>query len=150
MDFFFFKNLSRKSRWTPCFSLECEKKTVLKILNICKNSVFIFFQAQSTTKIPRLANKDSSDSKKGDLAPTDPDPDVQYKNFLIKDLKAEDFEMETPVAAYFTLIVGSTVCFCVCFIFCCRIKNQKKRGRKRNLASDAGDAGDYLVNGLYL
>jgi len=107
-------------------------------------------KAQSTTKIPRLTNKDASDSKKGDLAPTDPDPDVQYKNFLIKDLKAEDFEMETPVAAYFTLIVGSTVCFCVCFIFCCRIKNQKKRGRKRNLASDAGDAGDYLVNGLYL
>ena len=70
--------------------------------------------------------------------------------WLIKDLKAEDFKMETPVAAYFTLIVGSTVCFCVCFIFCCRIKNQKKRGRKRNLASDAGDAGDYLVNGLYL
>ena len=123
MDFFFFKNLSRKSRWTPCFSLECEKKTVLKILNICKNSVFIFFQAQSTTKIPRLTNKDSSDSKKGDLAPTDPDPDVQYKNFLIKDLKAEDFEMETPVAAYFTLIVGSTVCFLCLFYFL--LSNQK-------------------------
>ena len=109
-----------------------------------------FFQAQSTTKIPRLTNKDSSDSKKGDLAPSDPDPDLLYQKFLLKDLKPEDFVMEAPVAAYFILIVGATVSFCVCFIFCCRIKNQKKRGRKRNQASDASGDGDYLVNGLYL
>ena len=110
---------------------------------------FPFQQEKATTKVPRIINPDSSGAKKGDLAPTDPDPDVEYQKFLIKDLKPEDYIMETPLAAYFTLIVGSTICFCVCFVFCCRIKNQKKRGRKRNLASDAGD-GDYLVNGLYL
>lgn len=88
-------------------------------------------------------------------------------NFLVKDLKDEDFLMETPVAAYFTLIMGSLkanclndtclkyfisgsiIGFCVCFLVCCRVRTQKRRGRKRNLASDAGD-GDYLVNGLYL
>ena len=87
--------------------------------------------------------------------------------FLVKDLKDEDFLMETPVAAYFTLIMGSLkanclndtclkyfisgsiIGFCVCFMVCCRMKTQKKRSRKRNTASDVGD-GDYLVNGMYL
>ena len=44
---------------------------------------------------------------------------------------------------------GSVIGFCVCFLVCCRMKTQKKRGRKRNTASDVGD-GDYLVNGMYL
>lgn len=92
---------------------------------------------------------ENSDAKKGDLAPTEANPDLEYQNFLLKDLKPADFQMETPIAAYFTLIFGSSVCFCVCFVFCCRVKNQKRRGRKRNVASDSGD-GDYLVNGMYL
>ena len=47
------------------------------------------------------------------------------------------------------LFLGSVIGFCVCFLVCCRMKTQKKRGRKRNTASDVGD-GDYLVNGMYL
>ena len=103
----------------------------------------------STTKIPRLSKGDNSAPKKGELAPTEANLEKDYENFLLKDLKPSNFQMETPLAAYFTLIFGSSVCFCVCFLFCCRVKNQKRRGRKRNLASDAGD-GDYLVNGMYL
>ena len=59
-----------------------------------------------TTKIPRV-NKDQSETKKGELAPQEADPDRDIMTFLVKDLKDEDFLMETPVAAYFTLILGT-------------------------------------------
>ena len=104
----------------------------------------------STTRAPRITDSGGSDSKKGDLAPTEHDPDLEIQNFLLKDLTSKDFVMETPVAAYFTLILGSIIGFLVCFIVCCRVKHQKRRGRKRNVASDDAGDGDYLVNGLYL
>ena len=59
----------------------------------------------STTKKPRIIQTDSG-TKKGELAPQDPDPDQEIMKFLVKDLKDEDFIMETPLAAYFTLITG--------------------------------------------
>ena len=59
-----------------------------------------------TTKIPRVS-KDQSETKKGELAPQEADPDRDIMTFLVKDLKDEDFLMETPVAAYFTLILGT-------------------------------------------
>ena len=52
-------------------------------------------------------------SRKGELAPQDPDVDLEYQNFLLKDLKPEDFVMETPLAAYFTLVIGKMM-----FRFC--------------------------------
>ena len=59
-----------------------------------------------TTKIPRVS-KGQSETKKGELAPQEADPDRDIMTFLVKDLKDEDFLMETPVAAYFTLILGT-------------------------------------------
>jgi hypothetical protein len=59
-----------------------------------------------TTKIPRIINPSSDGPKKGDKAPSDPDPDQVMQNFLLKDLKPEDFVMETPTAAFFTLFIG--------------------------------------------
>ena len=58
-----------------------------------------------TTKIPRVSKV--SETKKGELAPQEADPDRDIMTFLVKDLKDEDFLMETPVAAYFTLILGT-------------------------------------------
>ena len=66
-----------------------------------------------TTKIPRVS-KDQSETKKGELAPQEADPDRDIMTFLVKDLKDEDFLMETPVAAYFTLILGTKIS-CVIF-----------------------------------
>ena len=109
-------------------------------------------QVSNTTKIPRIVTQKGSESlsRKGELAPTEANMDLKYQEYLLKDLQPSDFQMETPLAAYFVLIFGSTVGFCVCFLICCRLRNQKRRGRKRNLASDAAGDGDYLVNGLYL
>ena len=59
-----------------------------------------------TTKIPRIKSDSGGQSKKGELAPQDPEPDLETQKLLLKDLKPEDFVMETPLAAYFTLIVG--------------------------------------------
>ena len=65
--------------------------------------------SKSTTKIPRFSKNSSGGeegSRKGELAPQDPDTDLEYQKFLLKDLKPEDFVMETPLAAYFTLFFG--------------------------------------------
>ena len=64
-------------------------------------------QNTQTTKIPRINKDQSTNSKKGELAPQESDPDRDVMTFLVKDLKDEDFFMETPVAAYFTLIMGN-------------------------------------------
>jgi hypothetical protein len=56
--------------------------------------------------------------------------------------------METPSAAIFTLVVGMILTVLVAVVIACRIRVMRRRGRKRNLASDAD--GDYLVNGMYL
>ena len=60
-----------------------------------------------TTKIPRVNKGQKSEMEKGEFAPQEADPDRDIMTFLVKDLKDEDFLMETPVAAYFTLILGT-------------------------------------------
>lgn len=68
----------------------------------------------ATTKIPRVISGNTEKvSRKGELAPQDPDVDLEYQNFLLKDLKPEDFVMETPLAAYFTLVIGKLFSYCM-------------------------------------
>ena len=62
-------------------------------------------------------------SRKGELAPQDPDVDLEYQNFLLKDLKPEDFVMETPLAAYFTLVIGKLCLDSVMEKDYCHLKN---------------------------
>ncbi len=57
--------------------------------------------------------------------------------------------METPSAAIFTLVVGCALTALLSVGLACKLRQLRRPGRKRNLASDAGD-GDYLVNGMYL
>lgn len=70
------------------------------------------------------------------------------KDTILKDLKDADFVMETPSAAIFTLVVGVSLSLVTCLALFCRCRSLRRKGRKRNLASDAD--GDYLVNGMYL
>ncbi|XP_059095599.1 uncharacterized protein LOC131890293 [Tigriopus californicus] len=71
-----------------------------------------------------------------------------FKAILIEDLKDEDFIMETPAAAMFTLVVGVILSGFLAVILVCRVRTLRRRGRKRNVSADAD--GDYLVNGMYL
>ena len=41
-----------------------------------------------------------------------------------------------------------TVTILLAVVIACRVRVMRRRGRKRNLSSDAD--GDYLVNGMYL
>ena len=41
-----------------------------------------------------------------------------------------------------------TVTILLAVVIACRVRVMRRRGRKRNLASDSD--GDYLVNGMYL
>lgn len=84
------------------------------------------------------------------LPPTKPDHLIkqEFKTILIEDLKDEDFIMETPAAAVFTLVVGVILSALLAILLVCRVRTLRRRGRKRNVSADAD--GDYLVNGMYL
>ena len=56
--------------------------------------------------------------------------------------------METPSAAIFTLVVGLMLTSLLAVGLICKMRQLRRPGRKRNLASDADQ--DYLVNGMYL
>ena len=43
---------------------------------------------------------------------------------------------------------GMTLTILLAVVIACRVRVMRRRGRKRNLASDSD--GDYLVNGMYL
>ncbi len=59
------------------------------------------------TKAPRV-NPDAGKyaGRKGEKAPQSEDSEKVLQSFLLKDLKPEDFEMETASAAIFTLVIG--------------------------------------------
>lgn len=104
----------------------------------------------TSTKRPKTTTVEKVQGQPIPVGEPVPNSSEILKTYLFKDLKAVDFVMETPTAAIFTLVTGVAISFCVCLVLICRMKSQRKRGRKRNLASDAAGDGDYLVNGMYL
>ena len=106
-------------------------------------------KSSGTTKSPKTAittttpTSPQSDKNSSEIS----DRESKIRD-LIKDLKDEDFEMETPTAAMFTLVVGMTISISFSIFAACYFRGMRRRGRRRNLATDAER--DYLVNGMYL
>merc|ERR1712150_471158 len=59
--------------------------------------------------------------------------DESIKQTLLKGLNADDFIMETPSAAIFTLVVGTLVAALLFVSLALKCRQLRKRGRKRNV-----------------
>ena len=63
----------------------------------------------------------------------------------LKFLHIRDFEYRNNLTSNFS---GMSLTMITCLVLFCKCRSLQRKGRKRNLASDAD--GDYLVNGMYL